>query len=395
MISYINSFNAKRNTSFRAKPIASENVRWISDIGKNPKVKRILIVPHESPDDDCTRAAEYFYNLFKNMGKKVAIFINPPETKGLNFNHKKYRIYKSTKRPDKVVVVDLNSSEKLSPEVKSILKEIKSEDIFCVDHHTKSEKTIEGNLYIDTSAKSCCAMCYRIAQARGKKLSKSDLKALYCGILSDYQKSKLVKFKNNKLIKLSALDKDINAKEVLEQIEKQISEEDKIRIYKHLDILSNLTQEEQAFRKTLFSEVQITPNGKLAYVVINPNDKQWQRLGMHNTRTSAILRDLRVRLINGVQTDKIFSEGQRKLFKNLKGAIVFYRDAQRSDSKYRFSMHGKVDYAERIVNYVKKINPAVEGGGHPDREGGGIKSLSENKIKELVNNFLTAAKHVN
>lgn len=396
MINRVNSFNTNNKVSFKARPINPEEIRWFSDVVFNPDSHNLLIVPHKGPDGDCISSAEYVYDFFAWLGKNVSILINPKETKGFNFNPADYKIYqKGSKTPDGVLIVDLNSSEKLSKDAKQVISAVSPENQYIVDHHTENEKNLTSrNFYIDDSAKSCCSILVRIAEALKTSLSQSEAKKLYFGMLSDYEKSGLISFQDNQLIKMPLLAEDKNSKEVLEKLESLLSEQDKFKIYRRLDIMCNLTEEEQAFRKKMISQIQVTPNGKLAYLIIDPEDKQWEKLGMHNIRTSTILRDLRKRLING-NYDKYFTEGQKQKLKDINGAVIFYRVSKDKHSEYRFSIHGKDSYAEKLVNYVKKKHPGTKGGGHPDRSGGGITSLNRDKIKELIKGFMEAAEDVN
>ncbi len=57
-------------------------------------------------------------------------------------------------------------------------------------------------------------------------------------------------------------------KYVLEKVEAQLGEEQKEEVYRHLDVMSNLSHDERAFRKKLISGIKTSPNGKLACIEI-------------------------------------------------------------------------------------------------------------------------------
>lgn len=354
---------------------------------------------HMSPDDDTVNSMKVFAGWLKRHGKKVSVCINPAETKHLYFSPKKYTIKTGSQisdavLPDVALVLDFNGKSRIDKAYINEFEKCKPENVVCFDHHIPMENPIEGNVYRDETAMSCCSIVYRFFESIGEKLKKNELKSLYCGILSDYSKSKLVEVSNNDLIKFSRLDEDKNSKEILERIEKQLDKKDRIKIYKHLDILSNLTKEEKALKKHLYSKVEVTKNGKLAYVVLDPEDEAWRSAGMDGTRTSAILRELREKLVSD-QTNKNFSPEQQKKIKDAKGAIIFYRKKDTADSTYQMSFTAKGNYAQELVDYIRaNINPNLQEGGHPNRRGGKIYSIAQNEVNAFINSFLTAAEKV-
>ena len=362
--------------------------------------KTIDLHPHRAPDDDAINSVMVIYNWLKNLRKEVSICVNPESSKKLRFKPQKYNIkdFKNTTPADVACILDFNDPVRMSQSYTNLINKQKPQTIIGIDHHAK-ETPLSKNLYIDSTSRSCCELVYMFFQTIGRKLNKNDLTNLYCGMLSDYQKSSFIKIESSlnsyKLIKLTDLKKDKNATRILGEIEARLSETDKQKIYKYLDTLSHLNKEEKVFRKTLFSKVKVTPNGKLAYVVIDPQDEQWASLGMDNTKTSAILGDLRQRLLNGVQKDPLFSPEQKKSLENLQGAIIFYRTSKDADSTYRMSLTSKNNYAITLVEHIKThINPKLIAGGHPNRKGGMIKSFNQKEVNEFVNHFLQAANEI-
>lgn len=393
MINRICNTQNNSNISFRGKLVSFDTAMSYVNPIKNSGAKRIGLFGHSSLDNDAECSKHTFQSILKKLGIKTYIYSRKEQVRGLFLENSK-KIKKITKQPDLIITLDFNDERRIPKLFSDIFKNNKPGNIIGIDHH-KDTKTMQGNFYIDDTAKSCCGIVFRFAEALGVKLGKKDYKNLYCGMLSDYQKSSLIKFENGKLIKTPRLLEDANSLEVLEKVEKQVSEENKIKIYKHLDILSNLTPKEKKFREKLSSMVRTSPNGKLAYVAIDPNDKKWRELGMDNDRTSAIIRELRLRLVHGVENDNLFTPEQKEKLKNVKAAMVFYRTSPKSHGTYQMSIHSKEGFTQKILNYIKtNINPKFEGDGHEDRAGGRIRTMDRAEIVKFINSFIEAAQKV-
>lgn len=395
-VSALNTATPSKNSarvSFGAKPMPLDAAKYIKSKILDSGVKAVDVYCHASPDEDTVNSAKVINNWIKRQGKITSFCVSSQKLKGLFLGHGQFKIKKDEKPADLAMILDFSSESKVSRGYLELLK--KSKNVLGIDHHQVSDDNLDCHFYRDTSAASCCGIIYRLFESLGEKLNKSDLRSLYCGVLSDYQKSKLVKFQNfdkgRQLVRLPLLEADKNSKEVLEKIESQLSTKEKAKIYKHIDVLSDLKPSEKAFRKRIFSDVKTTNNGKLAYVIIEPKDKEWISLGMKNSRTSPILRDLRLRLLNGINYDEAFSSEQRQKFQNIQGAIVFYR----AGGVYQMSLTTKNDYANKLMAYIREnINPNLIGGGHPDRQGARIFSIEKNQVTDFINSFLTAAENI-
>lgn len=385
--------NNNDKTTFGARPIPAVFAETIKSKLLNNSVKSVDIYCHSSPDEDTINSAKVIGNWFNKHGIKTSFCIDASDLKSLYVGHGKLNIKNSNQPSDLSLILDFNSKSKMPKSCSDVFE--KSRKVFGFDHHQKTTDFLGGEFYRDDSAYSCCGVLTRFFEATAETLSKGDLKSLYCGIVSDYQKSKLVKIVNTKdgfnLVKLPALYSDPNSRYILEKFERNLSNKEKAKIYKHLDILSNLTQKEKDFRNKIFSEVKITPNGKLGYLVIEPYDKEWKSLGMDNARTSYILRDLRLQLLNNVSDNEFFTPEQKQNFKNLQGAAVFYR----ANDAYQLSITTKEDYAKRLTDYIKEhINPDLVAGGHADRMGAKIFSIEKNQVDNFINSFLIASEKV-
>lgn len=345
--------------------------------------KSIDFYCHSDPDQDTGNALRPLVGYALAKGIKVNICINYKKTKGLFYRPPKKYLKKDSEPSELTFILDFNSKAKIPKAHRNTFYKSKPEDRTGLDHHNKLEDLIEGDeIYINKDAKSACELVFDVFNDIGRKLNKKESEGLYCGMLSDYEKSKLIEIKNGKLIKLPSLDEDPVAKELLEKIESQLNEESKNKIYKHLDILTNLTPKEEKFRKKLFSEVKVLPNKKWAYSMIDPNDKDWISLGMKNERTGKILKNMYSRTLNGVAHDENFTPKQREELKNIKGIILLYR----SGGAYQLSVKSKDDSALRLVNAIN-----IDGGGKPHSAGGRILSIEKDDVNNFINKALNTA----
>lgn len=359
--------------------------------------KIIDVHTHCSPDEDTVNSAKVIYRWIKGLGKDVSICVNPKETKGLFFKNSKNIKIKTdlTKKSDLAFVCDFNSTERISEKYRKSLEVIKEKDIIGLDHHISSGNTISENIFIDVKARSNCGLTFRFLNGLKIKWKKADLESLYCGMLSDYRKSKLINIANtsegSKLVKLPNLYKDKKAKNVLAKLESKLNQNSKDKIYKHLDILSRLTPAEKAFRTNIVSHVQVTKNGELAYIVIPPGDNAFKLVGGDNTTTSTIMSDLRPRLLNP-ENEPIFPPKLKAKLKNVKGAMIFYPTSEKGLGIYQMSIHSKTNYANILINYIKKnLNSDLIAGGHADRAGGRVMSCKKQDVEKFIEDFLTAA----
>lgn len=385
-----NNYN-RSNVAFGAKPVAKETALYYINKIKDSGAKRIHLHGHSSLDNDSYESENGLSQLLKAMGVDNYVCAKNEQLKGLFLSRSK-EIYKGDKQPDLIVTLDFNDIKRVPKLYKDVFEKNKG-NIIGLDHHLRTD-TMKGDFYIDETAKSCSGIVFRFAEALGVKLRKRDYRGLYCGMLSDYQKSKLIKFEDGQLIKMPELYEDKNSLEVLEKVEKLINNKDKAKVFKYLDIMSNLTPKEMAFRDKLPSMVQVSPNGKLAYVAIDPKDKQWAGIGMDNDRTSAILRDLRLKMLDNSKSD-IFNQKQKQMLKNAKAAIIFYRTSSKSHGCYQMSLHSKDSYAEKIIKYIKtNLDPELEAGGHENRAGGRVHSVSRQDANQFVNLFIQAAEKI-
>lgn len=382
-----NSNNKNSNISFGAKKIPKDVSKYLKK--SLLKAKNVDIFVHVSPetDPDAANSAMTLANKLIENGVNARIKTGTKPLKDLIVNHNVNKPMIDEAEADVSILLDVNEIKRVSDNPKG--------KIFVFDHHIDTGKIPNAYKYIDESARSCCAMVFRLLKSWKIKLTKADAQNLLYGTCDDFIKSKYLKVSDSKIEELPAFMKDKNSQKVLKKLRQYLSKTEQKEVFTKLDVLSNLTEQEKAFQKRMFSEVKVTPNKKLAYIAIDPYDNEWHELGMDNTRTSTILRDLRMRLINGIKHDDAFTGEQKELFKDVKGAIIFYRTLNKPYSVYQMSIHSKHDYAEKLIKYIKKnVNPSLEAGGHPNRAGGRIMSINKNDIEAFMDSFFAATEKV-
>lgn len=382
------------NFSFRAKPIPKDVINKTTRDLLVKNVKDIDIYCHSSADEDTVNSAKVLGNWLIENGKKVNFCVPKSEVKYLYFDTRKYNLKNTDIPADRTVIVDFNAQERLSEHFKNLFAQNQTKNIIGYDHHSRGDAPLRGDFYIDDSAKSCCGVLTRFFEGLGRSLNKSDVKSLYCGMVSDYKKSGLLKITKEKssynVQKTDKLLNDKNSLEVFNKLDKQLSIEEKNNIYKHLDPLSRLTSKEKLLRKRLFRDIKITPNGKMAYVVIPPDDKLWQKVGMDTPATSEILKDLRVRISEKSSNIEFLTSKQKKDIEKVDTVIAFYRKAANSN-EYRMSIHSQSNSALKLIDNAKRLNSNIIAGGHSDRAGGRIDSVAENDVKNFVDAFVKAS----
>lgn len=396
MINKVSNYEYYKPT-FGAKPMPKDvalrlKQRLLSANGIN-------IIPHSSPDEDAINSSKVIYNWLIKNKKQTSICVDKNEVRGLFFNRSEYKIGNLKILNPLSLILDFNAKAKTPKKQLEIFAKLQANSIIGIDHHLKTTDTINGDFYIDDTAKSNCAVIFRFFEAIEEKLTKKDIKSLYCGILSDFQKFKLIKFENSqnkfRLVKTDKLFQDKNSLDIFENIESKLNLKDKQQIQKNLNVLLKLNSHEKLLQKFIFENIKVTPNKKLAYVIIEPENKLWKNIYYDNTRSSAILRDVRSRLMNGITKDPDLTDIQKEELKDIKGVIEFYRVSASLDSPFQMSMSTKNDYAIQLIEHIKSsINPDLMAGGHANRAGGRIHSIKKEDVEKFINDFIRASEEI-
>lgn len=403
------------NISFRANKMPKKEAEYLNS--KLLSAKSVDIFCHSSTDEDCFNSAKIMYEYLNKNGVRPRI-ISSNGKDNYGYNPAKYNIIqadnmpKDIKKSDVALCVDFSAPERIPKGAVLYLRSFDKEDILSIDHHHTQtpitedyvlyEKSYDDapklkepkNIYIDSTSKSACAIVTRFFEALKIKMTKSQKEAGYCGMIDDMDKFGYIKLGGTKkLNKTKRFEADKNTQEVFNSIERSIPKEKREEIIKHVDSLSSLNKKEQAFRKNLYKNMQITKNGKFAYVIIDADNKEWEEIGGDNSITSTILRDFRTRTLKHKEPDEFLTQDDIEKLKDVEAAAVFY--PARKTGTYRVSMHSNKSYVEKIFNYVRTYyNNNLIAGGHSNRGGGGMNGFDKKENGVWINDIIQAAENI-
>lgn len=385
------------SVAFGAKPINKELAMGIKANLLSSSVRTADLFCHATPDEDAFNSLSVIKNWLKRNGKEASICLKNAEVKGLFGAGLMFLSKKKTDEPaDRSIILDFNDTSRFTKTAKKLFEKIPKDTIFGFDHHRTNATSVDAeNLYIDDTAKSCCGVVYRFFEALEENIPQSDRKKLFCGMISDYKKSGLIKVTCKKGVynveKTEKLCKDENSLEVFEKLQASLSEDDKIAVYKHLDVLANMPKKYRVLRDDLLEDFSFCLGKRLAYMYIPADSISWRNLGMDNSKTSELMKDLRNRVLSpNLNDDETIPARIRKNADNLKAVISFYRVSPKDDV-YQMSITSKDGYALKLINYVKdNLIPDLEGGGHANRAGARVRSLENADIFKFMNSFMIA-----
>lgn len=383
--------------TFKANKMSTMQANYVDK--RLSEAKNVDIICHDMTDRDGANSALAMWEYISNKGinARVVISQKKPESLGLrtyNFNmvQAKDNEELSKIQPDIAFCVDFGGSERVLPNVLEHIR--KTPIIMGFDHHSEVDIS-DGNFmqirrpllddeyicskvdfYSDMSAKSATSVIYRFFEAKGEKIDNSTAYDLFLGFVDDAQKRNLVKCdgKNGTIIAQKKLIEDKNVYEVFNKLKEKLSDEQIKSIAKIIDVLSSLTPEQQAFKDSLYNKLRFSDNGKIAYIEISPDDKEWEYLGGDNTITSRILNNFR---------QEVLADNE-----DVEVAIAFYE----AHGNYRLSAHSKNPQLLEFFKYVEenKIpNFTQNSGGHPTRGGGGIKVNNSKDCHNWVQNIVS------
>ena len=379
--------------SFRANKMSKAQAHYINN--NLVKSKNVDIVCHEVSDKDSANSALVMYDYLKNKGINARVIISQ-KLDSLNIKPHEDIIQSSdvekveSVKPDAILCVDFSKKDRIP--VKTLGHILNCGNIYGLDHHndlnivdgnyvniTKPIEDLDavnavGSYYVDSSAKSATCVVYRFLEAMNKEIDSDIAYKLMLGMADDCVKKGLIVCDGNRGIiePTEKLKEDKNAIEIFEKLLAKLDEKQKIEIAKQIDILSSLTKEEEEFKNNLESRLSFSKNGKIAYIEIPPNDKEWEKLGGDNARTSTILNRYRQEVLKNTDADVVFA---------------FYE----AGGNYRFSAHSKKDNLLEFFKYVDE--KAIRGffnnsGGHPSRGGGKIPTRNEKTCSTWVKKII-------
>ncbi|MBR1681170.1 DHH family phosphoesterase [bacterium] len=370
---------------------------------KLKSAKTADIFCHASSDEDSFNSAKAMYSYLEAQGVKSRIIVSNGKD-CYNYDTSKFNIIQAdevnenTKKADIALCVDFSATSRAVP---NVLKYINSygTNVVGFDHHNNPDKispnynqitqayaktqempTLEAkNFYIDSSAKSNCAIISRFFDAIGHKINHEEGRSLLAGMLDDTSKDGFTKVSKFGQIEVSDKTNDNgNTKTVMNNVLSKLNVLDKINVLKHFSDKAKLTDKEINFQKSLKERTQFSKNGKLAYLEIQQGDKDWEDMGRDTVRTKTVLGNYRKQMLEN---------------KNLDAVAVFFPTNEKDI--YKMSILTRNDYAKQIIDEIKSTTyPELIAGGHDDRSGGTINSTDKNVCHEWVNLFINAADKV-
>ena len=419
-----------QNVNFRANKISKTQAQYFKTRFANAKYADIIC--HKSPDRDAINSAIVVQRYLNEKGVQSRIIIDqePGKTgiKQPNFNYVKADSIKdSDTPPDTVICVDFSAEERIKPNVLNYMR--KSPNLLCIDHHQdkdtnifsqdyimlqhsieNADKIIKSAVpcYVDSSAVSATSILYRLFETLDEEITSEQAYSIMFGMADDGAKGGFIKCdgKEGTIEATEKLKKDKNAYEIFKNLKTKLDDNQILRIAKAIDVMSDLSDEEQRFYDNLYKKLQFSSNNKIAYVEIPPDDKEWESLDGDNYRTSTILNRFRQDVLNNKFEDKRLEDVEL--------AIAFYE----ADGIYKISAHAKHDsvldfyqYIERlgVLSKIEQLHAFIErrepnkeksrgipdfmshAGGRPRRGGGEFQSIEPEACHNWVNAIIECA----
>ncbi len=395
----INSQNNFIRPNFTANVMPKNCARYIDN--KLKSAKTVDIFCHTSSDEDTFNSAKALYSYLKGQGVTPRLVVSSGK-ENYQYDVQKYNIIQAnevsdnTQKADIALCVDFSSPVRVGSNVLKFINSYGS-NIVGFDHHNDKDVVVKDynkitqsykknampaldakNYYIDSSAKSNCAIISRFFDAVGHRATHEEARSLFAGMLDDTSKEGIAKV--NKLGKVKVTEKvdDLgNTKEVMKNVLGHMRVFDKFAVLKHFADKTKLTDKEIAFSKTLKDKTLYSNNGKFAYIEISPNDKEWEDLGKDTVRSTKVLQQYRRNTLEKGDVDAV---------------AVFYPT---NGNIYKMSLQTKGDYAKQIIDNIKaKTSPDLCAGGHENRSGGTLDSIDAQKTHEWVELFKHSADEV-
>ncbi len=382
-------------TAFQANKMTKQEAKCISNALLNSS--SVDIVCHDTTDLDSANSALLMWEYLKQKGINSRIILaqnlGTLKLRNENCNIVQANTINPNEKSNTALCVDFSQYDRVSDNVAQMIKN--ADKVVCIDHHKKqnmfddaielSSPVLDDSLpketsmhYIDSSAKSATSVVYRFLEALGEEIDENRAYDILSGLTSDCVKKSIIECdgKTGTITPKKALMEDKNAFEVYQNVEKKVSEKNKQKIAKAIDITANLTPDEQNFYDSLYKRVKLSPDKKVAYVEIPPDDEAWLKLGGDNSRTSTILNRFRQNILNK-------TEGE-----NPKVAITFYE----ANKIYRYSIHTNGEslnsFYDNALKEFKNKYPKFSTGGHETRGGGKIDTVDKDTCSDFAKDII-------
>ena len=309
--------------------------------------KKIVIIPHRSPDGDAMGSTLGMYHFLIKLGHSPTV-IAPNEFPGflaflpasetvLFYEKERAKTTKILEEAELIFVMDFNAFHRTG-EMENVLQKLKT-DFIMIDHHQKPD-SFAIHTYSDTKIGSTCEMLYNFISLLGKEdlIDTTIATCIYTGIVTD---SGSFRFPSTSAtthrIVANLLDIGIDNGEIHSQLSDNNS-------YSRLQLLG-----------TALKSMKVLPNGKVSYITLSQKELDFY---------------------NYVKGD---TEGIVNYGLSIKGIIftaIFIEHAE--ENIIKISLRSKGDFD---VNQLARDH--FNGGGHINAAGG--KSLLN--MHETVENF--------
>lgn len=384
--------NAAYNINFNAQKMRKKEAQYLKS--EFQKAGSIDIITHELSDRDGANSALIMADYLNNLGVQTRVIISQKNTKALGLKTQGQKVLQAkdidSLDADAILCVDFSDYERVSKKLSKDIK--KAQKVYCFDHHKganiqSSAQTPKGvtPIYVDTTAKSATSIIYRFFEALKEDFNNTTAYNMFSGLVDDMSKRDYVKCDGTKgtIQATEKLRNNKNVYEIYRNLKQRLSKEDIAEIARNIDILSSLTPEEQRFQSSLIDRLRLSNNGKIAYVEILSDDKEWGDLDCDNARTSTILNRFRQSVLrNDFNSEKL---------NDVEMVIVFYK----AQDIYRLSAHSKDNSLIDFFKYVEenKIpNFTKNAGGHSNRAGGKIFTTDKDTCHQWVLDIISCEK---
>ncbi|MBQ8635995.1 DHH family phosphoesterase [bacterium] len=385
--------------NFKANKMSNMQANYVNRELKN--AKNVDIICHSMTDRDGANSALAMWEYLNSLGVNARIIMEQKNPQLLGLRNYDCNIVQASQKdeinsliPDIAFCVDFGERERIKPHVLSHIKQ--TSKIMGFDHH--SNQNIAGSncitfntslnerdipetkvgYYTDTTARSATSIVYRFFEALGEDIDNNRAYDLFSGLVDDGVKKGIISCngETGEIIPKKEIIRDKNAFEVYSKLKEKLTDEQVSAIAKNIDIISSLNEEQKSFKNSLEERIKFSKNGKIAYVEISPDDKEWKKLGGDNTITSTILNRFRTGILANPKYDDV------------QMVMTFYE----ANGAYRMSAHSK-DVS--LLDYFKYVeNNAIpdftkHSGGHANRAGGGIIETNPKRCHRWVQKIIS------
>ena len=391
------------NINFKANKVSAAQAEYFRNALKNSK--NVNIICHTGTDSDSACCAAVVASYLAQLGVKSKIIASKDISKLGVLNANQYNCIKEKDLTGKekvegtTICLDFSSKDRVSSNALNYIEN--ANKLLCIDHHrginikdhdyVYINSPLENNhirsvasCYMDSSAKSATSIVYRFLEALGEDVDNEKAYNLFLGLVDDASKRGYVgcSARTGEVYLLNDALGDKNFLEVYNALINKLSDKQVSDIAKEVDRTANLTPDQTLLNSYLYNNIQYASNNKIAYVVIEPDNKVWKDAGGDTPVVSTIL--------NKFRQDILLNRENKKEFKNLEIAMVFYE----ANGNYRVSLHSKNKNLHPIYRYVENNCPAknISIGGHTTRGGGRITSLDKDSQELWVSQLIEACK---